>query len=130
MNWRALHLLIGAAGLIVFVLQGQYMVNVLLVEEMPDGQRMMYRTAHIYLMLACAVNIAWSYGLQTEKKSSGLQVLISLLFLLPVPMVLFSFFAESTDLSLDRVVGSFALYSVFGGSVLALVAPAYRRMRG
>lgn len=130
MNWRTLHLLVGAVGFIVFVLQGQYMGNVLLVVEMADGERMMYRTAHIYLMLACAVNIVRGYGMQAVPESGALQTLVNLMFLVPVPMLLLSFFVESLDPSLDREITRFALFSLFGGGAWLLVIELYRRLRG
>ena len=50
---RSLHLVAGILGLLLFVLQGQYMDHVHdHLAGMEDGPRMMFRSSHIYLLLA------------------------------------------------------------------------------
>ena len=44
---RTLHLAIGAAGMLLFVLAGQYMARLAGVPELPDTERMLYRSNHI-----------------------------------------------------------------------------------
>jgi len=55
---RRLHLIVGAASLLAFLLTGQYMdrVHAHLV-GMPDGPRLLYRSAHIYLLFAALLNL-------------------------------------------------------------------------
>jgi hypothetical protein len=58
MNFKPLHLWVGLAGLVVFPITGLYMAQIHNgLADMADGPRMAYRTAHIYLFFASALNL-------------------------------------------------------------------------
>jgi hypothetical protein len=55
---RRLHLGLGVVTLVAFVLTGQYMDRFLNhLHGMSDGPRMLYRTAHIYLLFSGLLNV-------------------------------------------------------------------------
>ena len=65
---RRFHLILGLVVVVVFLLTGQfmeYMHNRLL----PDGMRMLYRSRHIYFLLAGILNL--SLGLYMTSRPSG-----------------------------------------------------------
>ena len=118
-NW---HIVIGTLGLALFLLQGQYMARVLVLETLPDWPRLMYRTAHIYLMLASTANI-WAGVSLPASIDSRLRQLCSILLLLGPPLLLASFFIESDSGEPYRPIASYTLYLQFGAAAL-LVAHA------
>ncbi len=127
---RNLHLLIGGVGLVLFALQGQYMARFLGVETLPDAARMMYRSAHIYLLLACVANISAGYFMTPVATVSRMQRFIGILLLLTPALFIWSFFVESTIATLDRPIAKMGLYLLFGAAVLLLLDDVYRRIRG
>ena len=129
MTWRNVHLVIGAAGLLVFILQGQYMGGTLGVPELPDVQRMLYRSAHIYLMLACAMNLGSGFFMPASGPEGILQKLASVSMLAAPPVLLYSFFTEVSAGTIDRPLLSIALYLLFGAAVLLGIAGAWQRFR-
>ena len=122
MKQQHLHLGVGALGLIAFAVQGQFM-EALQVSNLPDGQRMMYRTAHLYLMMASVINIVM--GLVTAsitgKLSQWLFRIVSLVFLASPLLFVLSFVLESTNAELMRPIAVFTQYGVFGGGALTAV---------
>jgi hypothetical protein len=129
-NFRNCHLLVGGLGLLLFVLQGQYMARVLGVEHLGDASRMLYRSAHIYFLLACVANVSVGYYMPRATPINVLQRLISVILLTSPALLIVSFLTESTGDSLDRPVGTVALYLLFGGATLLSLHELYRRLRG
>lgn len=55
---RRLHMVVGMVALLGFILTGQYMDRVHdHLTGMPDGPRLLYRSAHIYLLFAALLNL-------------------------------------------------------------------------
>ena len=54
---KRFHLIIGLTVIVIFLLTGQYMEYVHN-RLLPDGTRMLYRSRHIYLLLAGLLNLA------------------------------------------------------------------------
>lgn len=127
--WRNSHLIVGGLGLVVFLLQGQYMARVLGMDAMPDGPRMLYRSAHIYLMLACLANVTAGYFMTPERESNLVQRLASVLLLVCPPLLIVSFFTESATATLERPIGTYTLYLLFGAAALLLLQEIFRRFR-
>lgn len=126
-----LHLAVGALGLLAFVLQGQLMANSLAVSTLEDGTRMMYRTAHIYLMLASVSNILMA--LIRRVPASGWQGIVvnlcSLAFLVAPFVFSLSFFVESTDADFERPLAALTLYGMFGAGTLLLLLTLFTEWR-
>lgn len=129
-NFRNCHLLVGGLGLLLFILQGQYMARVLGVEHLADASRMLYRSAHIYFLLACVGNVGVGYYMPRSTPITFLQRLISLILLASPVLLIVSFLTESTVDSLDRPVARVALYLLFGAAILLLLHELYSRLRG
>jgi hypothetical protein len=130
MPWRYCHLFIGGLGLALFLLQGQYMARVLAVSDLPDAARMMYRSAHIYLLMASVANIVAGYFMAPTAVVRPLQRLIGIVLLLSPFLFIWSFFTEATAASLDRPVARMGLYLLFGSATLLLLDEVYRMIRG
>ena len=94
---KRLHLWVGAIALFIFLLTGQYMdyldvrTNVL-----GETARVMFRSRHIYLLLAGLVNLGvGSYFLERERGwRRGLQLLGSALVVAAPVLMLAAFFTE------------------------------------
>jgi intracellular septation protein A len=129
-NVRNCHLLVGGLGLLLFVLQGQYMARVLGVEHLADASRMMYRSAHIYFLLVCVANVSVGYYMPRATPINFLQRLISAILLASPVLLIASFLTESTAQSLDRPIATIALYLLFGSATLLLLHEVYRTLKG
>ena len=127
MYWRNCHLLIGGVGLALFILQGQYMARILGVADLPDAARMMYRSAHIYLLMASVANVVAGYFMKPAAVVHHLQRLIGIVLLLSPVLFIWSFFTESGIANLDRPLAKTGLYLLFGAAALLLLDEVYRR---
>ena len=108
-----IHLWVGIISLIVFVLQGQYMAWGLgLLQAVPDGPRMMLRSAHLYLFLTGAINIALGSAPEVSPPDK-LEKITSIIFILSPSALLVSFFVESYATNLNRPIAAITLQLVF-----------------
>lgn len=58
MSIRSLHLALGLAGIVAFLVTGQYMDRRLdHLHGMSDGPRLLHRSAHIYLLFSALLNL-------------------------------------------------------------------------
>jgi hypothetical protein len=119
---RRVHLMVGLAGVIVFVLTGQVMArHTPPVRAMVPELRMMYVSRHIYLLGASLVNLTAGLYLRMERGGwqRTLQIVGSVLLLVSPLLLTLAFFAES-PLGLPgrgwRASG--ALFGLFGGVML------------
>lgn len=118
------HLWIGITSLIVFVLQGAYMaLGLSFLHDVPDGPRMLYRSAHLYLFLTGAINIALGTQTHLGGQADKLTLISSVLIMVAPAMMLISFFTESHAADLNRPLSAVGLQLVFAAvSVRALKA--------
>lgn len=117
-------------GVIVFLGTGQYMRLVHdQLRGIPDAQRMLFRSTHIYLLLVSLINV--SLGLYfTPPPGNWRRRLASLgsVLLLVAPWLLLLGFATEPWLSeLARPYTRPALFSALGGIVLHLLAATGQR---
>ena len=129
MTWRNAHLFIGGLGLALFMLQGQYMARFLGVAELPDAARMMYRSAHIFLLLASVANVSAGYFMSPTMTANHWQRLCGLVLLISPAILIWSFFTESQISTLDRPLARTGLYLLFGAAVILLLDESYRRLK-
>src|SRR5689334_18595932 len=118
---KGIHVIVGIAGVIVFVLTGQYMAIFLGgLMDMADGPRLMYRTSHLYLMWSSLMNLTvGSYFLIAPSRGARIvQVISSVALLAGPPMLLGAFLFESRTLNLNRPLSDFANYLALGGAIL------------
>jgi len=122
---RIAHLVVGFAGVIAFVASGMYMAWVHAgLQGMPDGPRLFFRSAHIYLLSGALLNLLLGCYLARLKRGvlRHAQSLGSLLILAGPFMLCMSFFAEQHNPGLERPVGQLALFFALGGVALHAVA--------
>lgn len=119
---RKLHLLIGLAGVVAFVLTGQYMhwAHAHL-EGMPDGPRLIFRSSHIYLLWASLLNLALGCYLPRSLTRAA-HLAGSVAVLLGPALLCWSFFFEPYGPELERPVGRLAIYLALGGMALHVIA--------
>jgi O-antigen ligase len=124
---RRFHQIFGLLLIIVFLLTGQYMDryhNHMIGVE--DGVRMLYRTRHIFILLAGLLNLGigayfnyrpefWRRMLQVS--GSGLIILASFLFII-------AFFYEPTLTGLYTPLSHWGTYTIFAGTLCHLLSGA------
>ncbi|HEY0380407.1 MAG TPA: hypothetical protein VGC87_26070 [Pyrinomonadaceae bacterium] len=121
---KRLHLIFGVLVVLVFLLTGQYMdFQSPKVRELADeGTRMMFRSRHIYLLLAGLINLGVGVYFTYRKASwrKTLQVAGSVLILLAPLLMTAAFFYEPTLKGLKRPLTLPGIVSLFAGVFLHL----------
>ena len=121
---KRLHLTFGVLVVLVFLLTGQYMdFQQPKVRELTDeGTRMMFRSRHIYLLLAGLINVGVGVYFTYHKASwrKALQIAGSVLILLAPLLMTVAFFYEPTLKGLKRTFTLPAIVALFAGVFLHL----------
>jgi hypothetical protein len=121
---KRLHLILGVLVVVAFLFTGQYMdFQEPKVRELTDeGTRMMFRSRHIYLLLAGLINLGvgayFTYHRAAWRKA--LQVAGSVLILLAPLLMTAAFFYEPTLKGLKRPLTLPAVVALFAGVFLHL----------
>jgi hypothetical protein len=122
---RRLHLFVGLTALAAFLITGQYMdrVHGHLV-GMPDVQRLIYRSSHIYLLFAALLNL--TLGTYFVPVRAGwrrlLQLSASVALLLLPALFMAAFYTEALRVDMVRPWSRPALYLGLGAVLAQLVA--------
>jgi hypothetical protein len=120
---KRFHLIVGLAVVIVFLLTGQYMEYVHN-RQLPDGTRMLYRSRHIYLLLAGLLNLA--IGIYFTPQRQGwrrkLQLVGSILILLAPGLLLAGFFSEPHKGPEHTMIAPFGIFAVALGTLFHFVS--------
>lgn len=129
---RRLHLAVGVGGVIAFLLTGQYMDRALAhMVGVPDLPRMLYRSAHIYLLLGSLLNLA--LGVYLQEASGGWRRVVgrvgSVGILLAPPLFVLAFFSEPHRSDFHRPFAGPAIYACALGAVLHALSAVRRRPR-
>jgi hypothetical protein len=127
---RRLHLWIGIGGVIIFLGTGQYMSHVVgPLHDLDSTTRLLYRSAHIYLLLASLVNVALGCYLQPRPSRwrRWLQQTGSFLVLVVPFLLLAAFFVEPTLTDLQRPFARPAIIGLFVGMLTHLLSGAGMR---
>jgi hypothetical protein len=112
-----IHRYYGLLIIIVFLGTGMFMrFHQPLMTDLADSMRVLFRSAHIYLLMSGLLNFAFgTVGDRTETIVSR----IGSVFLLAAPaLILSSFFLESPRTVIDRPITAMGVYLVFAGSLL------------
>jgi hypothetical protein len=118
-----LHIAVGAIGLLAFAVTGQYMAIMLRgLADMPDGPRMLYRSAHLYLMWSALLNlfVGVRFTAAAGKGARTVQTVASGMLLAGPALIVVGFFVESPANDFDRLYSSVANYLALGGALLHL----------
>ena len=130
LRWRTVHLLIGTAGLIAFLLTGQYMRWVHNgLQGMSDGPRLFLRSAHIYLLWSSLLNVV--LGCYLIRLQPGwlrhTQSFASLAIAVGPLLLCTSFFLEPHNSNLLRPIGQLAIFLAFGAVLVHAIITVVSR---
>lgn len=120
---RRTHLAVGLLAIVVFIGTGQYMDRVHdHLHGMPDVRRMLFRSAHIYLLLSGLLNLALGLYLAGSSRPVGrlLQAIGSVFVLAGPALLLLAFVYEPWLTDLERPFARPALYGALAGMLLHL----------
>jgi hypothetical protein len=127
---RMAHLVVGALAVAAFLVTGLVMYgHEPPLPSMAWGDRLLFRSRHIYLLSAGLVNLAVGvhYDLPDARVRRAAAAAGSLLALASAPMLFFAFFAEPMASRPAGPLSALGLYAVFGGVLLYSLA-SLRRM--
>jgi hypothetical protein len=126
---KLLHLIFGLLVLVVFLLTGQYMhryYNHLV--GMSDGPRLLYRTRHIFILLAGLLNLGlgiyFSYRRELWRKL--LQLSGSILIMLASLLFIAGFFYEPTLDNLYTPLSHWGTYTIVAGTLFHLISSVWQ----
>lgn len=117
------HIAVGVVGLLAFAVTGQYMAIVLRgLADMPDGPRMLYRSAHLYLMWSSLLNLVVGVYFVTAASQGArtAQTIASAMLLAGPALFIAGFFIESPVNNFDRLYSGVANYLALAGALLHL----------
>lgn len=114
MNWQRAHWLVGVLALVAFLLSGQYMLRVAGVSHLDSVPRLIFRSRHLFILVAGVANLALSTGrpLKLAQKAASLLILVAP-FLLTA-----AFFLDPARGPRSSELFHFAMYGVFTAGVL------------
>lgn len=117
---KTFHLIFGFAVVIAFLLTGQYMDkyhNHL--EGMGDGVRLLYRTRHIFILLAGLLNLGVGayFTYRARLWQRVLQVLGSSLIVLASVLFVVAFFYEPGLRDLHTPLSHWGTYTILAGTI-------------
>lgn len=122
---KLLHQIIGIVVVVIFLLTGQYLEFYYpRMEEVGDGMRMLFRSRHIYILLAGLVNICIGtyFSYRKERWRQVLQLTGSLLLLAAPFLLLIAFFYEPRLPNLQRTFTLPAINLLLAGTLLHLLS--------
>ena len=128
-SFRTAHLVVGGVTVAAFLVTGLVMYgHEPALSTMDWGDRLLFRSRHIYILCAGLVNLAMGvhYLLPERPTRRGAAIAGSLLALASALLLFFAFFAEPMA---GRPVGGFSvfgLYALFGGVMLHTAASLKR----
>src|ERR1044071_8278092 len=115
---KKVHLIFGLALVVAFLLTGQYMdKHFHHLVGMPDAPRLLYRTRHIFILLAGLLNLAIGayFTYRTEAWQRTMQLLGSLLIFAASVLFLIAFFYEPGLVNLRTPLSHWGTYTIAAG---------------
>lgn len=125
MTWSRSHWLVGLLTLIAFPLTGAYMRRVAAVPHLDSVPRLIFRSRHLFLLLAAVVNLA----LSSTQPTRVAQRVASALIMVSPAMLIAAFFTDPTRGLRSSPIFHFAMYSMFAAGVLLAIANRPRRAK-
>ena len=122
---KRFHLFFGLVVIVIFLLTGQYMDRFFNhLEGMPDGPRMLYRTRHIFILLAGLLNLGLGTYLRIDTTSlrRGLQICGSVLIVAATILFILAFFYEPQLVGLETPLSHRGMYAIAAGTVLHVLS--------
>lgn len=124
---KRFHLIFGLTVLVVFLLTGQYMDRFHYhLMYMADGPRMLYRTRHIFILLAGLLHlgIGTYFSYRPTPKRRGLQIAGSVLITIATVLFTIAFFYEPHLDDLDSPLSLLGTILIAVGTLLHLFSGA------
>ena len=121
------HIIFGLVVLVVFLLTGQYMdIYYNHLDGMPDGTRMLYRTRHIFILLAGLLNLGIGvyFNYRRALWRRILQLFGSLLIGVASVLFIVAFFYEPRLSDLYTPLTHWGTYTILTGTLLHLFSGA------
>jgi magnesium-transporting ATPase (P-type) len=122
---KRFHLIFGITIVIIFLLTGQYMDRYLNhLQGMADGPRLLYRTRHIFILLAGLLNLGIGAYFSFRKPLAArvMQVIGSTLIVLATVLFIVAFIYEPKMNALETPFSHRAMYSIFAGTLLHVLS--------
>jgi len=125
LRMKKAHLIFGVLIVVGFLLTGQYMDKFYNhMEGIADGPRLLYRTRHIFILLAGLLNLGiaayFTYRIQAWRRT--LQLLGSLLIFTASLLFLIAFFYEPNLDNLHTPLSHWGTYTIATGAVFHVVS--------
>ena len=124
---KKIHLIFGAFVVLAFLLTGQYMDKFYHhLEGFPDGPRLLYRTRHIFILLAGLLNLGigayFTYRIETCRRT--VQLVGSLLIFAASLLFIIAFFYEPHLNDLHTPLSHWGTYTIATGALLHVISGA------
>lgn len=122
---KLLHQITGIVVVVIFLLTGQYLeLYYPHMDEVGDGMRMLFRSRHIYILLAGLLNVVIGayFSYRRNLRRRVLQLTGSALVLIAPVLLLVAFFYEPPLQNLQRMFTLPAIVSLLIGSLLHLLS--------
>lgn len=123
LNW--LHLAVAALGVLLFLATGQYMHRELdHLRGMADTPRILYRSAHIYILFAALLNGALGAYIRPLRSKVGfiVQLAGSLFLVAALGLFVYGFFVETPLGTVERPMIRLGIGFSFWGVALHVIA--------
>lgn len=118
MNWPRTHWWVGTVTLVLFLLSGVYMRWVIHVPELDNVTRSVFRSRHLFILLAALANLALS---AEAWPTTGNQRLISALVLIAPLLLLTAFWVEPWQGVEGGPWSQLGLYMLFAATALLAI---------
>lgn len=122
---KRFHIIFGLVAVVIFLLTGQYMDHYLgHLAGMPDGPRMLYRTRHIFILLAALLNLGIGayFTLRPSQAGRITQVIGSVLIVISTVLFLVGFIYEPKLAGLETPYSHWGMYLILAGTLLHLLS--------
>lgn len=129
---KRLHFWLGFAGIIIFLLTGQYMFHAYSqLQGMDDGPRMLFRSGHIYFLLTVIINLVIGVYLNPKQLPFGnvVQLVISIIIMLAPVFILTGFFLEPHLNDLVRPYSKPGIFALFGVAMLVIIVSLWKNLK-
>jgi magnesium-transporting ATPase (P-type) len=122
---KRFHLIFGITVVVIFLLTGQYMDRYLShLEGMADGPRLLYRTRHIFILLAGLLNLGLGayFSFRATQAARVMQTIGSTLIVLATILFIIAFIYEPKMNALETPFSHRAMYSILAGTLLHVLS--------
>lgn len=123
MTWSRTHWVVGLLTLLIFPLTGQYMRHVVGVSHLDSVSRLLFRSRHLFLLLAGVANIA----LSNSQPFHRAQRVASVLILVAPFFLIAAFFIDPARGLHSSTVFRLGIYSFWIAGILLAIVNRPRR---